>query len=156
MDVSTMCDPLPSYPCCAFHLGGLCPLPPVGGKNTSYTCLRDRRTRSHCTIERLPDTPVLPCSAFDEYRSDLHFRRRLVGRSSAVTCCRGFRDSDWQRFHDLRSQNESHILSRLRLQPLRPVPLTSNGDVRAVCNIYLRGLSDHKACTRLCRAYLSA
>ena len=119
MDISTVCDPLPAYPGFALHFSGFGSLPPVGRKNSSYTCSRDCRAGSHCTVEGIPETPVITRSVADGCRSGLHFRRRLVGRSPAVTHGRGSRHSHWQRFDDLRSQNESHILSRLQLQPFR-------------------------------------
>lgn len=114
-----MCDPLPPNPCCAFHLSGLGPLPPVGRRNTSRSCRRDCRIRSHCTLEGVPETPIATCSLSNDCRSGLHLRRCVVGRSPAFPRVRGFRHFDWKRIHDLRSQNESHILSRLQLQPLR-------------------------------------
>ena len=83
------------------------------------TCGRDRRNWSIALLRGAPETPIATCFPADGYRSGLHFRRRLVRRSPPVTRGRGFRHSDWQRIHDLRSQNESHILSRLQLQPFR-------------------------------------
>ena len=161
MDFSTVCDPLPAYPGFALHFSGFGSLPPIGRKNSSYTCSRDCRAGSHCTVEGIPETPVITRSVADGCRSGLHFRRRLVGRSSAVTLGRGFRHSDWQRIHDLRSQNESHVLSRLQLRPFRvdpstlSVPLTYR-NCQAVCHLAERSDFDHNACTRLYRACLSA
>ena len=43
------------------------------------------------------------------------------GGSSAIACNRNCDHPDWQWVHDRSPQNQSHLLPRLQLQPLRPM-----------------------------------
>jgi hypothetical protein len=119
MDVDAVRDPLPADSRAAFTFRRLGSFPSVGRENTSHPCSCHCCSWSDCSGEGLPQASLFACPGAHGNWPGLHLRWRILGQSPSIARGGGSRHPSWQRLHDRRAQNQSHILSRLQLQPLR-------------------------------------
>jgi hypothetical protein len=69
-----------------------------------------------CSSQGLSKPPFLACAPDHDRWVVLHFRGRILGGPTTLALGRSSHYAHWERIHDRRSQNESHLLSRLQLR----------------------------------------
>jgi hypothetical protein len=156
MDIDAVCDSLFADSGASFRFRCFSSFPPVGRANPPHPCSSYCCPWSHCAGEGLPQASLFPRPGAHDCWSGLHLRRRLLGRSPSIARGGGSRHLVWQRLHDRRAQNQSHILSRLQLQPLRLSGVRIAGALMASTRLAIsaRGDTDSFAHRRLTRTYV--
>jgi hypothetical protein len=105
--------------CSAFSFRRLCALSAFGRADASNLRCFDCAGGSDCTGEGVPQAQTEARAIVNGDWIGFHFLRRLVWRPPALAFDRSCHYPRWQCVHDRSVQNQSHILPRLQLQPLR-------------------------------------